>query len=960
MRRVLFRRVDRWQLVRGVVTRCLCAIVALAVIPDLGEAQLYRFGKNKVQFDEFAWQRLETTNFDIYFYEEERDLAAFAARAAQESYRAVEQQLAHSVERRIPLILYSSHIYFEQTNVIPGMLPEGVAGFTEFLKGRVAMPLSGSYAEFDRVLHHELVHVFQFDKVRRVLADHGVTDMYRGPLWFSEGLAEHLSGTWDSTGDMIVRDALFAGRLVPISRMHLIYGSFQMYKEGQSICDFMAARYGPDIFARLLDNWWRAETFEEIFEASTGDQLSELDEDWVYELRKRYLPDIEGADPPSRMAEPLTTSGYNLKPAVIPGSADSTDSTGHFVFFRNTQGYTRIARARIDGEGELEIIVEGERRADFESLHPIEASLAVAPDGRRLAFVAKRNGRDRLYLWDLSSGESLREHAYEELVALSSPTWSPDGLRLAISGARRSGQTDLFLVAADSGDLQALTDDLAHDRDPDWHPTTDQLVFSSDRGDHEREGAYNLYLYDLTDGGTRPLTSGQFIDQQPAWSPDGRWIAFSSNRERMFNIYGLRVDLGGRTGDRVGLTRFSQTLTGLFDPAWTPDGKALLVTGFEAARFHIFRLDLDDEKLAEPTMAVVVADTSDRWDAEQIDLEDDGETTISLREYERRMSIDVAQSQISQDPLFGTSGGIQVALSDVLGNDQYFFVLSHISGSQTGFFDGLNLAFGRQQLARQLNVGWGVFRLNDSFTSTFGRFVREKRTGGYVELSYPFNRQDRIEARLSLRHAQIDREFEGRKLDGWLVSNHVAFTHDNSLWIPTGPLEGTRYSLGVGQTVDFKRSRPFNTTVFADLRHYHRLSQRTSFSVRYLGLHSRGDVPEFYALGGSWTLRGYGWRSLWGRNLALANHELRFPLLDAMVLAFPFGTIDFRAFRGALFLDAGNAWNDEFGDWRGSMGVGGRIALGGVFVLRLDASRRTDFKSIANSTRWDFFFGWDY
>ena len=34
-----------------------------------------------------------------------------------------------------------------------------VSGFTEFLKGRVALPLSGSLPDFERVLHHELVHI---------------------------------------------------------------------------------------------------------------------------------------------------------------------------------------------------------------------------------------------------------------------------------------------------------------------------------------------------------------------------------------------------------------------------------------------------------------------------------------------------------------------------------------------------------------------------------------------------------------------------------------------------------------------------------------------------------------------------------------------------------------------------------------------------------------------------------
>ena len=94
--------------------------------------------------------------------------------------------------------------------------------------------------------------------------------------------------------------------------------------------------------------------------------------------------------------------------------------------------------------------------------------------------------------------------------------------------------------------------------------------------------------------------------------------------------------------------------------------------------------------------------------------------------------------------------------------------------------------------------------------------------------------------------------------------------------------------------------------------------------------------------------------------MVLINGELRFPLVDRLVIGFPFGAIDFSAFRGALFADAGNAWNRSFDQWRGALGAGMRLALGGVFVFRLDAARRTDFKQIGDETHWDFFFGWDF
>ena len=911
-----------------------------------GGAQLYRFGKNKVQFTDFDWQKMETPHFDVYFYAEEEELAGYAAHMAERQYYDLEKKFGHTVERRVPLVLYSSHIYFSQTNIIPNLLPEGVAGFTEFLKGRVALPLSGSLPEFERVLHHELVHVFMFDRIRTVLNRHNRTQYYPGPLWFSEGLAEYWSGEWDSYGDMILRDALFADRLVPIEQMFYINGTFQMYKEGQSICYYMAECYGEDIFALLLDNWWRGETFEEIFEATTGEALKTLDENWIYHLHKTYLPDISDNDPPSKLARALTEEGFNIKPEVVPG-----EGAAEVVFFRNDQGYTHIARMGVDG-GVPRLVVEGERSSAFEALHPLSSQPAVSPDGRLVAFSAQRTGRDHLYVWDMEADEQVGKFSFDNIVAITSPSWAPTGEELAFAGAAPSGLTDIYAVDLADGALRQLTRDLYHDRDPDWSPDGDYIVFSSDRWSGGRAGFYNLFLYRLADGQILTLTQGRHNDIEADWSADGRQVAFSSDRDTMFNLYTVRLTEGGREP----VQRRTRVLTGAFDPAWLPGGEGLLFSGFEKGRFHIYRLDL-------PAGETAPAGPTDSLQTAAVGWSLEGRKSSSLfasGAYQRKMSLDIAQSQISQDPEFGTSGGIQVGLSDLLGNDQYYFILSHISGSQTGFFDGLNVALARLHLGQQLNVAWGLFRLNDRFSSRFGRFVREKRTGGYAELSYPFSMFDRVETRLSLRHADIDRQFEGRKLTGWLMSNYFSYTHDNSLWIPTGPLEGTRYSLGVGQTLDFKSSRRFNTTVFGDYRRYFRLSKRSSYAVRLMGRRSFGDVPEFFSLGGSWTLRGYPWRSVWGSKMVLVNNELRFPLLDRLVIGFPFGNIDFRSLRGALFVDGGNAWNRDFEDWKGSIGGGGRLALGGIFVFRLDASRRTNFKSMGNQTHWDFFFGWDY
>ena len=56
------------------VAACLLAMVATAAF-----GQFTSFGKNKVQYAEFEWQKMESEHFDVYFFEEEEALAAYAA-----------------------------------------------------------------------------------------------------------------------------------------------------------------------------------------------------------------------------------------------------------------------------------------------------------------------------------------------------------------------------------------------------------------------------------------------------------------------------------------------------------------------------------------------------------------------------------------------------------------------------------------------------------------------------------------------------------------------------------------------------------------------------------------------------------------------------------------------------------------------------------------------------------------
>ena len=90
------------------------------------------------------------------------------------------------------------------------------------------------------------------------------------------------------------------------------------------------------------------------------------------------------------------------------------------------------------------------------------------------------------------------------------------------------------------------------------------------------------------------------------------------------------------------------------------------------------------------------------------------------------------------------------------------------------------------------------------------------------------------------------------------------------------------------------------------------------------------------------------------------SNELRFPLIDMLMVGFRFGGLGFRSIRGALFVDAGSAWDENYDKILGSFGFGLRVPLANIVLLRFDWSKRTDFEKIEPTTHFDFFFGWNF
>ena len=970
------------------------ASIVFCALPADVFAQYFYFGRNKIQYEDFDWAVLKTEHFDVYYYPEMQELAEHGAFFAEEVYSELQNKFNFALNNRVPMIFYSSNLHFKQTNVTPGHIPDGVGGFFEFLKGRVVIPANGNLHQFRRVVRHEMVHVFTFNKLLRVMRDHRVPADRFLPLWFTEGLAEYWSGEPDHSHEMVIRDALYSNYMTPLESMYRINGSFVMYKQGEAIFRFISDEYGEEYILELIENFWKAVDFRKVLADVLREDFDVVAAKWEAWIRAQYYPDFEEVQIPSLLADAISSRGFNSKPAVY--TAD--DGSSRVFFVSNRSGYSSVFEVPVDSMynpiGKPRPLIRGERSDKFEAFHLFESRISISNDGR-LVFVTKSGDRDVLHIYDILADEHLTTYSFDELVAVYSPDWSPDGKDIVFSSIDRTGFSDLYIFSTDTGLLRRLTDDKYDDRDPAWSPDGNRIAFSSDRTPKGIDGAYNLFTYDDTDGQIRYVTFGERNDMSPRWSPDGRQVVFTSTARNDVgkfsaqNIWVADVPTSFPESPAVatssevisdisyGTTTFVRQVTNLssaaFDPFWTDDNK-LVFTAFESFRFSIRTLDDVDSLVASPraTQTVNLAVSDSSWSFKSLGVDAGAEKFP----YKKRYRLDIAQGQVSQSAVIGTVGGAVLAFSDMLGNDYLYLSILNTSDTTSDFLRSLSFSLTRVQLHRRANIAYGLFRYNGrryditdpDADSRFPVFY-ETIYGGLGGISYPLSKFRRLDIGTSLNWSDKDILGENRK--ALLLSNSVSLVHDNALYSYNGPAKGWRAGLTAAYTTDVKNSNVSYFTLQADVRRYFELVRGVTLATRGVGRINDGREARLFILGGSWDLRGYKLYTVRGQKMWFTSTELRFPIVNAPYLIAPilapFGIVNLR---GALFFDAAHAWNDKYseiqrqinaGETIGATGLGLRMNLFGGLVLRYDLGYRyrDGFRSQDKFFK-QFFFGFDF
>ncbi|MDA8100798.1 MAG: BamA/TamA family outer membrane protein [Nitrospiraceae bacterium] len=886
----------------------------------------------------FVWTTLETPHFLIHYHQGGEEIAQRAAVLAEDIHSRLAPRLRWEPKDRTQLVLIDS-TDFANGSAFP--IPYNAV--TVFLTQPLGEPGVGlsSYDDWLRmVITHEYTHILQLDQTRGgpdllqyVLGRIYFPNLFQ-PMWMIEGLATY-EETEQTTGgrgrspatDMVLRMAVLEDAFPDLAQASVVPdfwpGGQVPYLFGEEFTRYLVERYGREKVAEISTTYSGRNAPFLVTSTGTrvlGERYDDLWEEWKASLRSKYGKQAEEVRAGGVTAsQQLTRKGFvaiapslspdgtriayavsdadsfphlsvmnrdgsndhllveNLFPFGASGTATSWDPAGKRIYYtklevrRNVDLYNDIYWADPD-TGKEHRLTRGMRARD-----PF-----VSPDGKSVVFVTNRMGKTRLASLELDPKKAYRPDdvvflTEESANQYATPRISPDGSLIAVSVWQPGGNTDIWLLDRSGAKIAEIASDRAYDFSPVWSSDGKYLYFSSDRS-----GIFNIYAYDRETKVISQVTNVVGGAAYPAPMPDGKSLVFASYSSKGFDIHAMNIDPAAWKPASAPALHYPEpayaekpveTTSAPYSPLgtvyprfWLPWFGASPASGM---LYGAFTLGWDVlQKHQYQVMAFYGPERSRKWYS--VDYFYDGlYPTIHL------VAVDT-------DSVY----------TDLLEDNQ-----AKKTYTEKHRTYGTDVIFPFLKTARQQTITVGY---------------RWQELSSLTDLPPWQNYTGPVPAEGNLSSGRVSYQYNSSRRYERSISPEQGRTVE---------IGAERFATAIGSDFEFTRYTAdwFEYVNMPWLQH-HVLAARvfggiaTGDALPQRAFQLGGDLPGDVALGAADTsvhLRGYPPNVLRGQKAVLGTLEYRFPLAD-LQKGWNTKAIYFRQVHGALFFEAGNAWDETF------------------------------------------------
>lgn len=941
---------------------------------------LYLPAGNAITDPSFSWMTLTSPHFLIHYHQGEEALARRTVVLAEDVHHRLVPRMKSQPRERTNIVLIDA---LDDANGWATVMPYNL--ITLYITPPLGEPGFGAHPHDDwmrMLITHEYTHIVQMDMatdvpamLRNIFGNLYLPNMWQ-PVWLKEGLAVYeeteLTGggrNRSPAADMVMRMAYLEDNFPSISHAANFTEKWPAgevpYLFGGGFTGFIAEKFGRDKLADISVKYsgrsWPFLVSSTAYRA-LGNDYPELWEEWKSRLARRYeVTRRKVLDQGLSASRALTPNGSNrggyrnLAPAISPDGRQIAYSV------ENADEHPSIHLMNIDGSNDRKLV---------DNITSSGQSIAWGGDARgfyytRIEMVRNANLYNDIYYYDL---ERHREIRLTRHLRARDPAPSPDGTRLVfvttLLGKTRLAMLPLMQkTPVKERDINWLGEDSANQFEtPRFSPDGQKIAV----GVRQPDGYKDIWILDSQGNKIEELMHDRAIDGGAVWSADGGSLYFSSDRSGIFNLYAY--DLAGKK-----ISQVSNVLGGAFMPSVTPDGSEIAFANYSSLGYDIHVLE------NSPAAWKAIGDYRDPYPAMSY-ADNPVETGQSSYNPLPTLSPRLWLPYSGYSEYSGTLGGLLTFGSDAVQRHSYILSALYGPSKHRAWYD-LNYLYA------------GLFpnvRLNVQDTDMTYANLLEQKTGFIARENY-VERARVLDASLIFPLLELDQQHAltlgyRRKIIGglspvppWagydgvtpaqgvLASGRVSYLFNDAkkYGYSISPEDGRSIELGyerLGRKIgsDFSLEKySLDWHEYIDLPSDHHVLLLRAFAGK-----SSGDVlaQRAFQLGGdnpgdltinvieqNVFLRGYPFNQYRGQKIGLLSSEYRFPVRN-LEKGFSNTPFFFKRVHGAVFAEAGNAWDAAYSskDMKRAVGFEARMDMSFAYALpitvRLGIARALDYQ----------------
>ncbi len=458
-----------------------------------------KFGQNRVQYKDFAFQYYETDNYTTYFYQGGQDVAKYVIKTAEDVTDDISKLLDFRYHRKIDIIVYNSINELNQTNI--GIYEQGQnpGGTTKIPENKIYVYFNGDHRHLDQQIRQGIAKIY----VDKMVMGSSFAEVVQNavllnlPDWYKLGLVKYIAENWSSEMEDRLRDGILSGRYRKLNKLP----SEEAVFVGQSIWHYIEELHGKTAVSNIIYLTRVNRSVDNGFLFVLGTDLQQTLSDWYTYYYNRFSNEKNATLLPAESGLVKTKIRKFLsyyQPRLSPDGK-------HVAYASNDMGRYRVHLLNTENN-KAKVVFRGGFRTNTIFTDESIPLLAFDPSGKKLAILSERRAQIYLRLYDMETGkmEVNPVRKFQKVVSFS----FVDSKQLVMS-AMQNGQTDIYLYNIASTTTRKLTDDYFDDLDPAYI-TADSIrgiMFSSNRPDDTLRGGryesqnvpkqHDLFFYDL-------------------------------------------------------------------------------------------------------------------------------------------------------------------------------------------------------------------------------------------------------------------------------------------------------------------------------------------------------------------------------------------------------------------------------------------------------------------------------